>query len=162
MSKQKNWRRFETNIYSCCIKYRKNNLAIIQQISTPVVAGIMQKSTIDFLGCYNKNGYAIPIAIEAKTTKSKSSLSLSNIRDHQILFLNLWLQVGIGAEAYFFIQFNELQKENEFFQVPAEFIITHYRNQYKGGPKSIKFNQFKSRWIYNTSDFLNLLTKETL
>lgn len=80
----------ESSINKCNLKYRKDKLAIIQNINTPVLltkAGVVTKtSTVDYFGVCGPNGHAI--AFDAKETKSKTSFPLKNIHDHQIVFLD--------------------------------------------------------------------------
>ena len=94
--------------------YRKNKLALIQKIPTPITplrqeagrikdAYFQKKSTVDYIGLVQE----IAVAFDAKETKT-DRFPLKNIHSHQYEFMEEWEQQG-GA-SFLLILFKEHRK----------------------------------------------------
>jgi recombination protein U len=107
--------------------YKKNNLALIQKIATPIkpielnnkehkisLAYFEKKSSVDYIGVVQ----GVPVCFDAKETALKS-LPLKNIHEHQFEFMHSFQnQKGIAFllvhfsfnDTYFYLPFNILDK----------------------------------------------------
>jgi recombination protein U len=110
---------------------------------------VPQQSTVDFIGVYSYNGIGRGIAFDAKATKKKTSFPLANIKSHQLLFLDYW--ESVGGLAFFFIQFEDIHKEQAYI-VPLA-LIHKYWDDTKAR-KSIPFKVFDSKWLVDINDYL--------
>ncbi|MEG0977831.1 MAG: Holliday junction resolvase RecU [Bacilli bacterium] len=121
--------------------YNANKIAYIEKRPTPINVvtvknGIITKayfekeSTLDFNGVY-KQKY---IEFEAKSSSSKTSFNLNNIRPHQIDHLNRLIEQK--AISFFIIEFSTL---NKYFILNSEVLQSYLKNNTK---KSIPFNFF--------------------
>ena len=124
--------------------YRDQDIAVITKRPTPINivkvdytrgaritdAYFEKQSTTDYNGVY-KGRY---IDFEAKNTKSKTSVPLSNIEKHQIEHLKRVIRHG--GIAFFIIQF---QTRQEVYLLDASFVIDFYEN---GERKSIPYEVF--------------------
>lgn len=151
----------ENKITKTNFKYLKKNLACIQFLDTPVTitnkGAFLTSSTVDFIGCVAPTGRGI--AFDAKHTLNANSFPLSNIKDHQILFLDLWEKSG--GLSYFIIQFSKNQGEDHAFLTPFSFIKEYWDKAKKeNGKKSIKYELFNSSWKVELTDYLNLKKEE--
>ena len=139
--------------------YIKNNLALIQKISTPIkpisinknnntisLAYFEKKSTVDYIGVTQ----GIPICFDAKETKLKS-LPIKNIHEHQIEYMNKFeQQKGIAFllvhflfnDTYFYLPFEDLKK----FWIESRY-----------GQKSIAYNKFKHQIFMSGNYMLDYL-----
>jgi len=146
--KKKVWKKFENDLKKTCLYYRKKKIALIDYNEVPTTGyGAPKTSTIDFNGAIGPYGRSI--AFDAKTTHNKTSFSLSNIKTHQLEYLRF--HKDVGADSYIFLQFVLLQKEDEFFKIPIEFILSYWDKE----KKSIKYEDIDQRWVTNVADFLN-------
>jgi len=136
-----------TNLY-----YRKNNKALIVKKSTPLKVTskgvIFQTSTVDYSGVYKKGSDTIAIAFDAKETKNKTSFPLSNIEEHQILFLDMWAR--LGGDAFFLIYFTTHKKA---FKVSITFILDFVAAAKR---KSIPYEDFRDEWLVDLDNYLGL------
>jgi recombination protein U len=114
------WAQFESIIETSNIQYRLRKQALIQKIATPwkVIRGFEphskkniiyrafpeQKSTVDFGG--TAKGYSI--WFDAKKSDHPRYLPLSNIKEHQIKYLNEVDQHG--GKAFFLVYSKEFKK----------------------------------------------------
>lgn len=115
---------FENAIQNKCNKLKDEGVALISKVPTEfkmirgaggrVVSAfpVAESCFVDFCGII---GNGIPIAIEAKETKNKTSFPFSNIKEHQIEFLKRWEE--LGGKGYYIIRFSENEK---VFLVKAE------------------------------------------
>jgi recombination protein U len=131
--------------------YLLNNIAVIHKKPTPVQivdvsypsrnkAKIVEAyyktpSTTDYNGIY-QGRY---IDFDAKETKSKTSLPLSNIHPHQVEHLR---QVREHGGISFLIV--HWKHYNEYYYLPCE-VLLEYWDQKEKGRKSIPYETFKER-----------------
>ncbi|MFA5283160.1 MAG: Holliday junction resolvase RecU [Bacilli bacterium] len=129
--------------------YRDKNLALITKRPTPINvvkvdyskgakitnAYFEKQSTTDYNGVY-KGRY---IDFEAKSTKSTTSLPLSNITPHQIEHLNR--VIFHGGIAFFIIGFELL---NEVYLLDATHVISFFNTLKR---KSIPYKDIKENGI---------------
>lgn len=104
-------------------RYRKNGDAVVWKVPTPFIpirnsqgkivsCKVEEKSCTDYLGRYRN----IPVAIEAKHTKSKR-IRFDEVKDHQAQFLDDFIgDYGVGFGAVL-VSFNM----ERFFLVPWQF-----------------------------------------
>ena len=135
---------FESEINVTNQYYLERNIAVIHKKPTPVQivkvdypkrsaavikeAYFKEASTTDYNGLY-KGHY---IDFEAKVTKNKTSFPLNNFHEHQIIHMEkCLLQDGIV-----FVLMN-FSTNRQYFVVPASLVINYWKNQSKGGRKSI-------------------------
>lgn len=142
----------EDHINKVNLRYRKNNQALIVKKSTPLkVTGrgiVYTQSTIDYSGLYKFKQNAIPVAFDAKETKNKTSFPLSNLEEHQILFLDFWAR--LGGDSFFLIHFTALDK---VYKVPIDFVLDIIAANKR---KSIPIEDLKSEWLVDIEDYLGL------
>ena len=150
-------KKLETRVNKCNLKYRQQKLAVIQQINVPVLLtqkGVVSKtSTVDYIGITGPEGKGI--SFDAKETKSKTSFPLSNIKDHQLLFLDFW--ENCGGDAFFLIHFKTLYMDRAF-RTPLSAV--HKYTDDKKGRKSIPINDFKDSWLVPIDDYLKLIDNQ--
>lgn len=135
---------FESMINDSNEYYLKKNIALIYKRPTPIKIISMSKdnsfiskavfekqSTTDYNGVY-KGHY---IDFEAKSTKSKTSFPINNIKDHQLVHLNN--VINNNGIAFFLIYFSSI---DEIYLVKAIDIINLIENK---NAKSIKLELIK-------------------
>ncbi|WP_186577850.1 Holliday junction resolvase RecU [Aquibacillus kalidii] len=110
------------------VDYPRRSAAVIKE------GYFKQASTTDYNGVY-KGKY---IDFEAKETKNKTSFPLSNIHDHQIDHMNA--VVSHGGICFLIIRFS---KRQETFYFPAMKLFSYWESQFKGGRKSIPYQDIK-------------------
>ena len=95
-----------------------------------------KKSTVDYMGVIFGG---IPISFEAKSTVNKKSFPISNIKEHQITFLEKWK--GQKGLAFYLINFSTFDRTFLLFpeQLREEFL--------KNGLKSISLDFFEQNCI---------------
>ncbi len=120
-------------------KYRREKLALVQKIPTPItpmefdkehhhitLAYFEQKSTVDYLG----NVQGIPICFDAKECAAES-FPLQNIHSHQVEFMTEFeQQQGI---AFLIIHFS---KPDIYYYVPCRDMLRFWERAQNGGRKS--------------------------
>lgn len=120
-------------------KYRREKLALVQKIPTPItpmefdkehhhitLAYFEQKSTVDYLG----NVQGIPICFDAKECAAES-FPLQNIHPHQVEFMEEFeQQQGI---AFLIIHFS---KPDIYYYVPCRDMLRFWERAQSGGRKS--------------------------
>ncbi|MGL5767044.1 MAG: Holliday junction resolvase RecU [Sarcina sp.] len=148
---------FETEITNQCNKYIKQGVAYIFKLHTEFlirrgkgghIIGCIpkSKSLTDMFGVLS-TGEAI--AIEAKNTNNKTSFSLSNIKDHQFVFLEEWNRYT--KHSYYLIRFKE---HNEVYLVHSSKVQNFKDTQER---KSIPYSWFQNEenaTLLNGVDFL--------
>ncbi|MCL2415431.1 MAG: Holliday junction resolvase RecU [Defluviitaleaceae bacterium] len=136
-------------------RYRKQNLAIVQKIPTPItpveinkenrtitLAYFEKKSTVDYIGVVQ----GIPICFDAKETKQKS-LPIANIHAHQIEFMEDF--TNQGGIAFVLVYFSTY---NEYYFLPFKSLKIFWNNAKAGGRKSISYDDFDKKYlVYNRS-----------
>lgn len=122
-------------------KYRREKLALVQKIPTPItpmefdkehhhitLAYFEQKSTVDYLG----NVQGIPICFDAKECATES-FPLQNIHPHQVEFMTEFeLQQGI---AFLIIYFSN---QDMYYYVPYQDMMQFWKRAENGGRKSFR------------------------
>ena len=134
---------FEDTLNMTNEQYRKEGLALIQKIPTPIkpieidherrtisVAYFEQKSTVDYIGIMG----GIPICFDAKEC-GKKSLPFSNIHPHQVQFMSDFAQQG--GIAFLLVHFTDYQ---ETYVLPVEVLKEYYYKE--GGRSSIPYSAF--------------------
>ena len=122
-------------------KYRREKLALVQKIPTPItpmefdkehhhitLAYFEQKSTVDYLG----NVQGIPICFDAKEC-AVDTFPLQNIHEHQVNFMTEFEQQdGIS---FLIIYFSHC---NEYYYVPYRDMMRFWNRAEAGGRKSFR------------------------
>jgi recombination protein U len=139
------------------IQYRKKKDALILQIPVPLILtskGVIPKeSTVDFAGLISGGRF---IAYDTKETMSETSFPLSNIKQHQFLYLEL--VNDLGGVAFFLIHFKSLYKDQAFY-TPISLVSKYW---YEHNRKSIPITDFKKLWLVDIDDYLTQLIKKQL
>lgn len=139
--------------------YKKNNLALVQKIPTPIkpiqldnknhtisLAYFEKKSTVDYIGI----AQGIPICFDAKET-SRKSLPIQNIHEHQIEFMDKFeQQKGISFLLVHFL-FNDT-----YFYLPFKNLKDAWENS-KHSRKSIPYKKFNYHVFLSDGYILNYL-----
>ena len=126
-------------------RYRRQKLAIVQKIPTPItpvaidkenrtitLAYFEKKSTVDYMGAVQ----GIPICFDAKETRLKN-LPVANIHSHQIEFMEDF--VAHGGIAFMIVHFTAI---NEYFFLPLATLKHYWQIAQAGGRKSIPYEDF--------------------
>lgn len=144
--------KLQSRIDKCNLIYRQKKLAIVNFQETPIIqtkTGLVRKlSTVDYIGIYT-DGHGV--AFDAKECKSLTSIPLHNFKQHQVLFLEYW--DNVGGNAFFLVHFYNLYKDKAFM-VPV-MLVSSYIN--KNNRKSIPIGDFKDEWLVPIDDYLQLL-----
>ena len=131
-------------------KYRREKLALVQKIPTPItpmefdkehhhitLAYFEQKSTVDYLG----NVQGIPICFDAKECAT-DTFPLQNIHEHQVKFMeNFEKQGGIS---FFLISFTA---RNEFYYLRLAKLLEFWNRAKEGGRKSFRYEELESDYF---------------
>lgn len=143
-------------------QYRKENLALIQKIPTPIkpieidqekrvikLAYFEQKSTVDYMGVMG----GISICFDAKEC-GKKSLPFSNIHSHQVEFMKDFDQQG--GLAFLLVHFTSYQ---EYYLLPLETLVRYYEGAEGEKRSSIPYAAFDKRLLIpeTGSAYLNYL-----
>ncbi len=102
----------EKRINSANLRYRKGEKkkALILKVATPILYTkkglVATSSTVDYTGLIAGGRF---VAVEAKECKSKTSFPLGNIKQHQLVYLQL--VEALGGIAFLLIHFTELYKD---------------------------------------------------
>ena len=127
---------------------RKKDEALIVKKEVPLQVterGIVATmSTVDYTGLVKGGKF---IAFEAKETQSKTSIPLSNIKQHQLNYLEL--VKSLGGIVFFVIHFKKVSEE--IYIVPITLISRYFYNENR---KSIPISEFKDEWKTNINDYL--------
>lgn len=134
-------------------RYRKEGLALVQKIPTPIkpveidqekrtitLAYFEQKSTVDYIGVMNH----IPICFDAKEC-GKKSLPFSNIHPHQVAFMKDF--ENLGGVAFLLVHFTEYQ---ETYLLPVKTLVAWYEGQQKRS--SIPYEAFDKELLVEDSN----------
>ncbi|PXW91755.1 recombination protein U [Streptohalobacillus salinus] len=114
------------------VDYPKRSAAVIKE------AYFKQASTTDYNGVY-RGRY---IDFEAKETKNKTAFPLTNFHAHQIEHMRE--VVAHGGISFVIIRF---QPHNRTFFLPAMKLFAYWERQYKGGRKSIPYQDIVEHGI---------------
>lgn len=149
------------NILNKTIKYYwTNNIAFIEKKSLPIVfknilsennsfsiqrGYVKSKSTVDYIGCYK----GIFVCFEAKST-NEMKLDLTNIKEHQVSYLN---SISKNGGVAFFIFF--FSKVNEFYLTSVQEFNKLLEK--KHNLKSLKYEEIKKYSFKITLTFPGIL-----
>lgn len=139
---------FEETLNMTNERYRKEGLALIQKIPTPIkpieidqerrtisLAYFEQKSTVDYIGVMG----GIAICFDAKEC-GKKSLPFSNIHPHQVAFMSDFDEQG--GIAFLLVHFTDYQ---ETYVLPLEVLKKYYSD--KAGRSSIPYSAFSKELL---------------
>lgn len=135
-------------------RYRRDGLALLQKIPTPITPVRMQEgtktitlayfekqSTVDYIGV----AQGVPIAFDAKETAGKS-LPLQNIHPHQMAFMEEFRrQRGLS---FLLVHFSAL---GEYYLLPLETLREYWQNAAQGGRKSVPYAAFDKKYSIRQS-----------
>ena len=131
-------------------QYKKNGIAIINKVPTPVTVlksgkGFFKgKSTVDYTGTLKGGQF---VCFEAKETKQTSSFPLKNIHQHQIEYMR---DVEyMGGLAFLIVRFINFKGQGErFFRLNFNDLIERWEyslaNGGKRGAASVPAEAFKT------------------
>ncbi len=145
----------ETEINFTNDKYRREKLALVQKVPTPItpikidkerrqitLAYFEQKSTVDYIG----NVQGIPICFDAKECAA-DTFPLQNIHEHQIKFMGEFEQQrGIS---FFLIYF---AKADVCYYVPYRDMLLFWNRGMNGGRKSFRRCELDDSYIVKVTD----------
>lgn len=130
--------------------YRKEGLALIQKIPTPItpvrldgkghitLAYFDQKSTVDYIGLAQQVG----ICFDAKECKV-DTFPLSNIHEHQMQFMKDFTEQG--GVAFFVLYYTE---RREYYILTYAEANRFWKRMKDGGRKSFRYNELdKSHFV---------------
>ncbi len=130
--------------------YRKNGLALIQKVPTPItpinidketrhitLAYFEQKSTVDYIGAVQ----GIPVCFDAKECKT-DTFSLQNLHDHQYEFMkDFEHQGGISFLLVYFTG------RDEKYYIPFRLVQKFVERKNSGGKKHFKYEEIDKEYI---------------
>ncbi|MCR4803932.1 MAG: Holliday junction resolvase RecU [Lachnospiraceae bacterium] len=136
-------------------KYRRDGLALIQKIPTPIkpveiepgsrhitLAYFEQKSTVDYIGAVQ----GIPVCFDAKECAT-DTFPLSNIHKHQVQFMEEFeRQEGI---AFLLIYF---KAQEIFYYLPFAEMKKYWERAQNGGRKSFRYDDLDPHYQISTYD----------
>lgn len=146
--------KWEKVINDKLLEYRDQGLCFIQKIPTEftiirngarIVSAFPKKQTesVDMIG----SKQFLPVALELKETKNKTSFPLNNIEPHQINFFDNWCgKQGVG---YYFIRFITLDR---MFFIDAIILNKEIHNResketQERGDKSLTLDWFEQNGV---------------
>ena len=126
--------------------YKEHGLCLVQKIPTPItpikmnedhtqitLAYFDQKSTVDYIGAVQ----GIPVCFDAKEC-SVDTFALSNIHEHQILFMKDF--EGQGGISFIVIYYSHLDR---FCYLRFEKLFEFWDRMEKGGRKSFRLEELE-------------------
>ena len=139
-------------------QYRKEHLALVQKIPTPItpinidkehrhitLAYFEQKSTVDYIGAVQ----GIPVCFDAKECAVKT-FPLQNLHEHQIRFMKEFEEQG--GIAFIILHFTAL---DEMYYVPFRDLEKFWKRMEAGGRKSFIYDEVdKTYQIHASRDIL--------
>ncbi len=136
-------------------RYRKDKLALVQKIPTPItpmefdkshghitLAYFDQKSTVDYIG----NIQGIPVCFDAKECTT-DTFPLQNIHEHQVEFMTEFEQQD--GVAFLLIYFS---KVNLYYYVPCRDMIKFWNRAKQGGRKSFRRDELDTAYQIKTTN----------
>lgn len=149
-------------------RYRREKLALVQKIPTPItpmefdkeqhhitLAYFEQKSTVDYLG----NVQGVPICFDAKECAT-DTFPLQNLHEHQVNYMREFEeQEGV---AFLIIYFSQ---RNEYYYVPYRDMIRFWKRAEAGGRKSFRLEELDQEYQIRVQGqvfihYLELLQKD--
>lgn len=128
---------------------------MIQKIDVPIRATatgfVAALSTVDFVGVYKFSENPLvgkAIAFDAKECMSTTSFPLSNIKQHQMIYLDIFSQVG--GDGFFLIHFKKLYQDQAFV-TPIELVTKYWHGNER---QSLPISEFNLDWLTPIDDYL--------
>ena len=135
-------------------KYRREGLALMQKVPTPItpieidkktrhitLAYFDQKSTVDYIGAVQ----GIPVCFDAKECHT-DTFPLANIHAHQMEFMESFeAQKGIAFFLIFFTQ------RDLFYYMTFEEALTFWNRGMTGGRKSFRIEELDENFFFAAS-----------
>lgn len=150
-------------------KYRREHLALIQKVPTPItpvridqesrhitLAYFDQRSTVDYIGAVQ--GY--PVCFDAKECKA-DNFPLANVHEHQIVFMRDFEEQG--GISFLILYFSN---RNRFFYLPYEQLAAFWNRAKVGRSKHFSIDELDPEYEIHSNGFLlhylELLQKDIL
>lgn len=148
--------------------YKKNKLALVQKIPTPItpiefdksnghitLAYFEKKSTVDYIGVVQ----GVPVCFDAKECHD-DRFPLQNIHEHQINFMSDF--ESQGGVSFFLLYFTH---KNEYYYLRYKEALQFWERKESGGLKHFKYEELKKEWFFGADTevevpFLNMLDKD--
>ena len=149
-------------------RYRREGLALIQKIPTPIkpieieptsrhitLAFFEQKSTVDYIGVVQ----GIPVCFDAKECAT-GTFPVANVHEHQIYYMEEFeRQEGV---AFLLIYF---KKQDVFYYLPFRQMKQYWDRSVDGGRKSFRFDELDPHYQISTYDgvmvhYLDMLNQD--
>lgn len=132
-------------------QYRKDGLAVLQKVPTPItpirldgkghitLAYFEKKSTVDYIGAVQ----GIPVCFDAKESKT-DTFPLANIHEHQMEFMRDYVKQG--GLAFFLLYYSE---RKQYYYLSLDEADFFWNRMLKGGRKSFRFEELnESHFLY--------------
>ena len=131
--------------------YRKEHLALIQKIPTPItpvrldgkghitLAFFDQKSTVDYIGI----AQGVAICFDAKECK-EDTFPLANIHQHQMDFMKDFTEHD--GTAFFLLYYT---KRNQYYILTYKEVSKFWKRMQDGGRKSFRFDELNEKHFTN-------------
>lgn len=153
----------EKRVQKANLRYRRTSRALIQKIDVPIrvtaTGFVAALSTVDFVGVYKYINIPLTgkaIAFDAKECMNTTSFPLSNIKQHQLIYLTIFNE--LGGSGFFFIHFKKLKPDHAYVTPPD--LVNSYWNSDKR--KSIPLSDFKDEWLVPIDNYLSHFINTTL
>ena len=130
--------------------YRKNGLALIQKVPTPItpinidketrhitLAYFEQKSTVDYIGVVQ----GIPVCFDAKECNA-DTFPLQNIHEHQVQFMERFEKQG--GISFFIIYYSH---RNELYYMSLAEMKKFWERGQSGGRKSFRYEELNPNYF---------------
>ena len=149
-------------------RYRREGLALIQKIPTPIkpieidpasrhitLAYFDQKSTVDYIGVVQ----GVPVCFDAKECAT-DTFPIANVHEHQIQFMEEFeKQEGIAFLLLYF------KKQNVFYYLTFEKMKEFWQRAKEGGRKSFRYEELDPHFQISTYDgvmvhYLDMLNQD--
>ena len=159
---------FEEMINHTNDRYRRENLALIQKIPTPIkpieidpssrhitLAYFDQKSTVDYIGVVQ----GVPVCFDAKECVT-DTFPLANVHEHQMAFMEQFeAQEGV---AFLLIYFKEREV---LYYLTFRQLKKFWDRRETGGRKSFRYEELDPRYQISTFDgvmvhYLDMLNQD--
>lgn len=149
-------------------RYRREGLALIQKIPTPIkpieidpasrhitLAYFEQKSTVDYIGVVQ----GVPVCFDAKECAT-DTFPVANVHEHQIRFMEEFeKQEGVAFLLLYF------KKQNVFYYLTFDKMKEFWQRAKEGGRKSFRYEELDPYFQISTYDgvmvhYLDLLNQD--
>jgi len=149
-------------------RYRREGLALIQKIPTPIkpieidsasrhitLAYFEQKSTVDYIGVVQ----GVPVCFDAKECAA-DTFPVANVHEHQIRFMEEFeKQEGVAFLLLYF------KKQNVFYYLTFDKMKEFWQRAKEGGRKSFRYEELDPYFQISTYDgvmvhYLDMLNQD--